>query len=106
MSANRRDVGDAEIVDIQGLLAPLQQAHTDARINAYRHHAWAIRIRVIDRGFHDMARADREESVWKLLEPLPQRTRDSITMLLLLTPDEARFSLANLEFEQPTASKL
>lgn len=106
MSASNANTNDSDIQEIHRALASFKQSHADARIDVYRHAAWAIRIRIIERGFNDIARADREESVWSLLEHLPERIKDSITMLLLLTPQEARFSLANLEFEQPTMSRL
>jgi hypothetical protein len=45
-------------------------------------------------------------AVWEILDTLPEDIREEISWLVLLTPDEAKTMLMNLEFEDPTPSRL
>jgi hypothetical protein len=53
-------------------------------------------------GFH----LERERLVLPLIRQLPEDIQADITILLLLAPEEAGKSLMNLEFENPTPSRL
>jgi stress-induced morphogen len=75
-------------------------------VEAYRYNSASIRVRVIDERFRDKSKAERERMVSSLLNQLPEETQSDITILLLLTPDETKESLMNLEFEHPTPSRL
>jgi hypothetical protein len=81
-------------------------SHPEARIDAYRYNAASIRIRVIDPGFSGKTMAEREDELWAILDRLPQETRADIHVLLLLSPQETETSLINLEFEDPTPTRL
>ncbi len=66
----------------------------------------SVRIRIIDPDFQGKDRVDRDTYAWQFLDDLPDETKADITMLLLLTPKEAKTSLANAEFEEPIPSRL
>ncbi len=86
------------------LEAVLRDHFADAQ--AYRYNSASIRVRVVDAAFADKSRSEREEMVWPLLSELPESIRADVTMLVLVTPDEKRGSLLNLEFENPSKSLL
>ena len=81
-------------------------AHPDAEIEAYRHSSVSVRIRILDAGFAGKSRAEREDEIWDMLAKLPESVVAEISLLLLFTPKEARKSMANLEFVEPTPSEL
>jgi hypothetical protein len=74
----------------------------------YRYNPASIRMRLIDGAFQGKSFGEREQLIEPLLETLPERIRTNITLLLLLTPKEAKNSddLMNLEFDKPTGSLL
>jgi stress-induced morphogen len=73
---------------------------------AYRYNSASIRVRVVDEDFRGKSRVDRDAMVGPLLEQLPGETYADIMILLLLAPEEIDDSLMNLEFENPTPSRL
>lgn len=73
---------------------------------AYRYNLASIRVRLVDSSFRGKSRTEREEMVYPIIEQLPETTQDDITILLLLTPEEAASTLRNMEFEHPTPSRL
>ena len=89
---------------VREALAGYKSAHGLAKINVRRQNSVSIRIRIIDPDFKGLDRVDRDTEMWKLLERLPERVKSQITMLLLLTPKEAKTSFANMEFEHPIKS--
>lgn len=84
----------------------LNEALPDADIEAYRYNSACIRLRVISEEFEGKTRVQRERKILPLLRKLPDDTRAELTMLLLLTPNEAEKSSINAEFEDPTPSRL
>ncbi len=74
----------------------------------YRYHLKAYRIRLIDPIFAGMSESEREVVVDDILDSLPEKAQRWITLLLLLTPEEANDSseLMNLEFDDPTGERL
>jgi hypothetical protein len=81
-------------------------AHPQTEIEAYRQNSVSVRIRVIDPDFARKSRAQREEEVWAALDRLPEEVVAEISLMLLLTPEEAKKSFANFEFDNPIPSKL
>lgn len=81
-------------------------AHPRARIEAYRHTSVSIRVRIIDPDFEGRTRVEREDEIWPLFEDLPEDFVSQLSLLLLLTPQEARKSFASLEFDNPVPSRL
>jgi hypothetical protein len=74
----------------------------------YRYNPGAIRVRVIDDAFRGKSYSERELLIDPVLDSLPEDIRRDITLLLLLTPQEAKSSndLMNLEFDDPVGSRL
>lgn len=79
--------------------------HPHAQIEVYRQNSVSVRIRVIDPDFHGKSRAQREDELWGTLQELPEEITAEISMLLLLTPAEAKKSFASLEFDHPVPSR-
>jgi len=97
---------DDRIDQVRTVLRPYEVEHPDARIDVKRQNSVSIRIRVLDPAFHGVPREERHGDIWKLLETLPEDVFCDITVLLVLTPEEAKTSLVNLEFENPIPSRL
>lgn len=92
---------DPQLRAVYDVLTPYQVAHPNAQIDVRRRHSVWIRVRVIDPDFQGIFWADRDEKVWPLLHQLPSEIFDDISMVLLLTPEEAPTFGANIEFEHP-----
>ncbi len=101
MTTRTREKHDVEAEKIKALL---NKRFKNA--SAYRYNSVSIRVRVIDKGFKGLSRIERENLVMPLLRALEQITLDDITLLLLLTPEEAETSMMNLEFDDPSRSGL
>jgi hypothetical protein len=97
---------DPILRDIVRALGEYDKAHPQARIEAYRQNSVSVRIRVINAEFSGKSRAQREDGVWAVLNTLPEEALAEISLLLLLTPDEAKTSFASLEFDDPMPSRL
>jgi hypothetical protein len=97
---------DSVLKQIVDVLNEYSEAHPNAEIEAYRQNSVSLRIRVISPEFREMSRAQREEELWNYLDRLPEEIAAEISLLLLLTPREAKDSFANREFDNPIPSKL
>jgi hypothetical protein len=103
---DRSDKPDTQVQQVLDILTAYERAHPQAQIEGRRHNPVSIRLRIIDPDFEGMDRLEREPSIWKLLHRLPEEVLVNITMLLLLTPEEADTSLASQEFDHPIPSRL
>ncbi len=97
---------DTQVQQIRRALSEYEVDHPNAQIEIRRQNPVSIRIRIIDPDFSGLDRVDREPAVWNVLKSLPEEVFTDITMLLLLSPDEAECSLANREFEDPIPSRM
>lgn len=97
---------DPLVLQVLEGLAAYEKDHTQAEIEVYRRNSASIRVRIVDPDFRGKDDIQREDAVWEILDGLPGEVRSDITMLVLVTPDEAKDSLANLEFQDPTPSRL
>jgi hypothetical protein len=97
---------DPQLKHVFGSLAKYGAKHPSARTEAYRHNSASIRVRIIDPDFQGHDRVERETNIWRLLEDLPEVVQTEITLLVLLTPDEAETSFASFEFDNPSRSRL
>jgi hypothetical protein len=88
------------------LLRDYVASHPRAQVSVKRYNSVSVRVRIIDPDYKGMSRVDRDEAVWEVLDTLPEDTREEISLLILLTPDEAKTSMMNVEFENPTPSHL
>lgn len=100
----KSDVMDRDVSMVQEALREYAASHPAADIRVQRQNSVSIRIRIIDLDFEGTDLVDRDTHLWNILDHLPERVRSQITMLLLLTPKEARTSFANMEFEHPVTS--
>jgi stress-induced morphogen len=94
---------------IEGIVASLngfEEKHPTARIDVYRQDSVSVRVRVIDPDFAGKTKSQRSQDIWNYLGKLPEELQSDISTILLLTPDEANASFANVEFEDPVPSKL
>src|SRR5205085_938339 len=97
---------DKVVRQIRESLAQYESSHPEADIQVRRQNSVSVRLRIIDPDFQGMDRVDRDSLVWRSLEKLPEQTQSQVTMVLLLTPEEAKTSFANLDFEHPVSSQL
>ena len=97
---------DTQVQQILDILAAYERTHPQAQIEGRRHNPVSIRLRIIDPDFQSLDRIEREPEIWQLLRKLPEEVFVNITMLLLLTPEEAKHSLASQEFDHPIPSRV
>jgi stress-induced morphogen len=97
---------DVQVQQILDALMDYERVHLQALIEGRRHNPVSIRLRIIDPDFQGMDRVAREPEIWKLLRKLSEEVFVNITMLLLLTPEEAEHSFASQEFEHPIPSRV
>lgn len=101
-----RGKADAEVESIAGALGKYQADHPEATIDVYRQSPYCIRIRIIDNDFKGQPHHERHATVWTYLDELDEDAQSDISMLLLLTPDEAPTSMGSMEFDDPVPSGL
>ena len=87
---------------LEQLIADFPQADVTIR----RTNPASIRVRVIDPSFQRLSEARRDNRVWKYLERLPEDVLSHLSMVLAFTPEEAKTSPLNYDFEHPTPMRL
>ena len=97
---------DSQVQQILDVLAEYERVHPKAQIEGRRHSPVSIRLRIIDPDFQGKDRLEREPELWTLLQRLPEDVFVNITLLLLLTPEEAEKSFASQEFEHPVPTRV
>jgi len=97
---------DRQVQQILDILAADERTHPQAHIEGRRHNPVSIRLRIIDPNFQSLDRIEREHDIWQLLRKLPEEVFVNITMLLLLTAEEAEHSLTSQEFDHPIPSRV
>lgn len=99
----KSDQHDPQVSTIEDLLdRAYKTQHPKAEIDVRRSSPYSIRVRIIDPDFRGMSLVDRDDRLRIVLRELPEEVQVNMTMLLLLTPEEAKTSFANLEFEEPS----
>ena len=101
-----RGKSDEVMEKIAAVLSAYEADHPHAKIDFYRQNSVSVRVRIIDPDFVGYGRPQRSQQAWRYLEKLPDDVQSDISTVLLLTPDEAKSSFANLEFDDPVPSKL
>jgi hypothetical protein len=97
---------DKVIDKITAALKSYEKANPRAQIDLYRQNPVSVRIRIIDPSFHGVDKSSRHERAWHFLEQLPEDVQGDISMLVLLSPEETKTSLSNIEFDDPVPSNL
>jgi hypothetical protein len=82
------------------------ESHPKADIEVYRHNIVSVRIRVIDPSFKGVSRGQRDVDLWALLQELPEEVVQDITLIIMLTPAEAKKSFSSMEFDDPIPSRI
>jgi stress-induced morphogen len=72
----------------------------------YQYNPVSIRVRIIDERFQGKSNVEREKLLSDLLQQLPEEVEADITLLLLLTREEAEHSMMNVAFDYPSPSIL
>lgn len=103
-SRSAEKVIDEDVKQILAGLNRYKKDHPGSRIDAYRQNPASIRIRIIDPAFGRLNPIERDDLAWKYLNELADRLVSQVTMLVLLTASEAKDSMANWEFDDPTRS--
>src|SRR5262249_30097886 len=101
---------DKRTEETKGIVRLLEQ-HFRAHPKRYpaaadRYNPASNLVRDLDEALRGQTGPEREKMVLPFLQQLPDDTYLDITLLLLLTPEEVKDSLMNLEFELETPSKL
>jgi hypothetical protein len=97
---------DPKLREIANALEKYEASRPDAEVALYRQNSASIRIRVIDVAFDGLGIGERGKLIWPYLRSLSEDARSEISVLLLLTPDEAPSSFANADFACPVPSGL
>jgi stress-induced morphogen len=97
---------DKVLTSVLAALDEYKEKHSKAIIDAYRQNSASLRIRIIDPDFGPLERIERHRLVWRILEKLSEEVLSQVSLLLLLSPEEAKKSLTNAEFENPIPSRL
>ncbi len=98
---------DTEVQSLKDALDAYETEHPGAEAALYRQNSASIRLRVIDRRFEGMTKSRRHAHVWDFLAThVPEDTLSDVSLLLAVAPAELRSTLMNLEFEDPTPSRL
>lgn len=97
---------DKIIEQIIEALDGFQADHPASEIDVYRQNKFSVRIRIVDCGFENQTRPERNKLVWGYLKKLPDEVQSDISTVLLLTPGEKKDSFANYEFDDPIPSTL
>jgi hypothetical protein len=106
MSTEVVNANDGDVKRVLGALARYGADHPRARIEAYRIGSVSVHARIVDPDFAGIGRAERHDMIWKFLEDLPEDVQSQMSVLLLLTPDEAKQSIGSFMFDHPTYSDL
>lgn len=102
-SVENHHSADAALEHVAQLLQDRYRAlHPRASIAVKRYNPVAIRIRILDPDFADTLFTRRDAEVWKILDELPEVEFLQVGMVICLTPQEAKSSFANMEFEAPS----
>ena len=101
-----RGTSDDAIDNIAAALSALKADHPTAEIALYRRNPGAVRVRIITPDFAGLDGFERSDLVWKYLAAVPNDHAGDISMMVLLAPGEEKFSLINLEFDDPSPSLL
>ena len=90
--------------DLTSILAALEWYavdHPRSKVEVYRYSSVSIRARIVDLDFAGIGRGARHEAIWGLLEALPEEVQSQLSVLLLLTPEEAERSVGSFDFDHP-----
>jgi stress-induced morphogen len=98
---------DKLLLDIKAALDQYEHDFPGSEASLYRQNSGSIRVRVVDDRFGGMSEANRDDAVVSYLaQRLPEDTLQEISILVLLPRRDLASSFMNLEFNDPTPSRL
>ncbi len=99
---------DETLRRIRNCLEAYQRSHPCAKVEIYRKHPYAVRVRIVDAAFEGLSESERENLVWPFLSRLDREALGELTLLVLVTEGEQQDPLAflNREFDLPSPSLL
>jgi hypothetical protein len=101
MAVKVRGKRDPYLDQFVTVLEQLVADRPETDVALYRRNPASVRIRVIDPGFRRMSDTKRDDLVWKYLERLPEDVLFHVSLVLTFTPEEAKDSPLNHDFEHP-----
>ena len=102
-----RNSQDKYVKLIKKALDKYERAYPGSKATLYRQNSVSVRVRILDPRFADWSKARRYDDVAAFLaRELDEDTLQEISVLLTLTSNELKSSLANLDFENPLPSRL
>lgn len=106
MTASRDEGRPApDIAEVFRLLESYSNEHALAEVGVFRRLDDRISVRIIDPDFRGMSRQRRNDGVWDVLNAGPRQLLEKVSVLLLMTPEEAADAHTSAaEFESPTSS--
>lgn len=101
-----RGKADPAVRALQRRLAEYEARYPNAEIELYRSNAACIRVRVVDRRFGRMSFTDRHDHLWDFLqEGVPDDVMSQISVLLPVTPAQAKQDNYRIDFDDPVAAR-
>lgn len=95
---------DEAVEQIRGALQEYEKSHKGSKCLVHRYNPASIRIKIVDAKFHGLSKGERHDYARRFLSRLPEDVLSQISVLLCLEPGET--SLLDLEFREPSPSKL
>jgi stress-induced morphogen len=106
MGIEIKDSADDVLNKVKDALQPYVDRHNQVEVVIRRQGRYAIRVRIINPAFAGLSRSERHEAIWAYLESLPESILSDVSLLLLLTPEEAAQPLADFAFDDTVANRL
>ena len=98
---------DRVVQQLKAALDRYEREHPGAAASLYRYNPGSVRVRIVDRRFEPLNRAQRHDQTWRdLASHAGEDAMSEVSLLLLLPPHETSNDLMNLEFERPSPSLL
>jgi hypothetical protein len=95
---------DEAVEQVAAALSEFEKSHPDAECIVYRYNPASIRVRIVHAVFHGLSKGERHDYALGYLRELPEDVLAQVSILLCLEPGET--SLLDLEFHDPTRSRL
>ena len=95
---------DDAVDQVAAALAEFEKSYGRSECVVYRYNPASIRVKIVDAVFHGRSKGERHDYAMRFLRRLPEDVLAEISILLCLEPGES--SLLDLEFHDPTRSKL
>lgn len=98
---------DAALRAVRQRLDDYQAAYPAAETELYRSNPACIRVRVVDKRFARMPITDRHDHLWDFLRAgLADDVMSQISVLLAVTPAQAKQDNYRLNFDDPIPARL